>query len=470
LREVVVMAWPIVLGALSFVIMDFVDKVFVGWLGRVDMNPAYLAAVGSAGIWSYTLGVFFIGVAGCVSTFVSQSLGRGKLDNCSRYAWQGIYIAFGAGAFALLLLPVSRPLFASMNHSAEVTELELVYFRVRLAGYAFIAWQTALSSFFQAVGRPIIPMYATIVGNVLNIGLDYVFIFGKFGMPAMGIGGAAWATVLSMLVQAAMLHMLFMNDRVNGQYASRQTWRIESGKLRELFNIGWPAGLSSLFDVAAWSIFISFIVGSFGASQLAANTAAINFMHLTFVPAMAIGMAVTPIVGRWLGRGDYLTARRRAFTAMKLGMVIMITVGTMLAVFGGYLMRAFTIDPEVIELGHFLLILAAIFAGFDAMSIILMGALRGAGDTRWIMAALFVGSYLVCLPLAALFAVVLDLGAKGAWYGATIYIIGLSGVFFWRFHQGQWRHINIFTAETAPLQGTVASTPPTPIAAEVEVK
>ncbi len=445
LREVTTMAWPIMLGAISFVFMDFVDKIFVSRLGIEN-----LAAVGSASIWSYTLGLFFVGIASCVSTFASQSLGRGNREDCARYTWQGIYISIFAGGFSLLIFPFSGVLFSSMGHAPDVTALELSYFNVRLIGFLFVAWQAVLASFFMSIGRPKIPMLAALLANASNIALDYVLIFGKFGFPQMGISGAAVATVFSMLLQVMLLQVIFMGDAMHREYKTRTAFRWDTPKIRELVRIGWPAGLSGFLDVASWSVFTSYIVGRFGTEQLAAHTAAINFMHLSFVPAIALNQAIAPIVGRWVGEGKIAIAKARAYTAMKIGIVIMLAVGTTLAVFGETLMTVFSDDPVVIDVGHTLLIFAAIFAGFDAVNIVLSGALRGVGDTKWMMWAMFIGSYGVSLPLAWIFANPVGLAAKGAWVGATIYIILLSGFFFRRFHGEKWRHIDIFSGETKP--------------------
>jgi len=449
LREVSRMAWPIMLGNLSFVFMDFVDKYIVSSLDRGLTEPIHLAAIGSAGLWAYVLGIFFVGVASCVSTFVSQSLGRGERENCSRYAWQGMYVSLLTGVAIVACLPLARPFFERMGHSPEVTELELTYFRIRILGFVMVATEVALASFFQAIGRAVLPMTSTIAANVVNVVLAYTLVLGHFGAPKLGIAGAAIATFLALTFQVLMLLAFFLSSRVNRDYGSRAGWRFDSRKAAELFRIGWPSGLSSFMDVAAWGIFTSFIIGGFGAVQLAAHTGAINFMHVCFLPAMGLGMATTPIVGQWLGRGNYEMARRRALTAVKIGIVIMSSVGIVLAVYGQQLMRLFSDDPEVIRMGGILLILAAIFAGFDAINIVLMGALRGAGDTRWVMVTLFIGAWLVNLPLALLFSRGFSLGAVGAWYGTTIYVILLSGAFYWRFHRGEWRHINIFSTESA---------------------
>lgn len=454
LSEVLRMAAPIMLGAVSFAGMDFADKMFVSWLG-VD----HLAAVGNSALWMYTFAVFFMGLAGCVSTFVSQSFGKTKFENCARFAWQGVYVAIAGGTVAFILWPAAPLLFGAMNHSEEVQRLEVLYFRIRIFSIAFIAWEVALSSFFQGISRPIVPMVVGISANLLNVVLDYILIFGKFGFPAMGIAGAAIATVIAVAFQAGALHLIFLSRAVNETYGSRGGFALDLTKCKDLLRVGWPAGVSSLLDVAGWALFTGFIVGSFGTIALGAHTAAMNFMHFSFMPAMALSAAATAVVGQWIGRGDVDKAKARAYTAVKVGMSFMLVTGGCFALFGETLMRVFSEDPEVIGLGRFLLILAAMFACFDACTIVLIGALRGAGDTRWIMWVLTCGAYLVNLPLAWLFAVPLGFGAGGAWIGATIYVISLSAVVFSRFRSERWRNIHIFSEDVAPDAITEAPVP-----------
>ncbi|MFP6616447.1 MAG: MATE family efflux transporter, partial [Candidatus Hydrogenedentota bacterium] len=262
LKEVMTMAWPIMLGAMSFVVMDFVDKIFVSRLGN-----AHLAAVGSAGIWAYTLSIFVLGISACVSTFASQSLGRGNKENVARYTWQGIYISALAGLLTLIVWPLSEPLFRAMNHAPDVTQYELEYFKVRIFGFAFVTWQAAQAAFFMSIGRPKIPMVVSIIVNIINIILDYLLIFGKFGFPEMGISGAAVATVASIGIQVVLLQAIFMSDHFNDEYQTRSTYALDRTKIGELFKIGWPSGLSGFLDIASWSVFTSFIVGGFGTAQ-----------------------------------------------------------------------------------------------------------------------------------------------------------------------------------------------------------
>lgn len=443
LHEILRMAAPIIVGSFSFTIMQFVDQWMVSWLGKEA-----LAAVGSAGVWSFLLATFFLGVVGCVATFVSQCLGRGEKQKCAQYAWQGAYLSVGAGLTALVLFPLSGSLFGWMRHSPEVTRLETIYFQVRLLGFGFIVWQAALSSFFQAVSRPRIPMVVALIANTLNIILDYLLIFGKLGFPKWGIGGAALATVISLIVQCVLLQWIFLSAAYDQEFRSRTAYRLDLVKVRELLRIGWPSGLTFFLDMFNWAIFTSYLVGRSGDAALAAHSAAINYMHVSFMPVVGLNHAVAPIVGQWIGRGRVETAKARTYTAMKLAIAYMFTMGLGMATFAPQLLRVFSSDPEVLRVGRIILILAATFQAFDAVNIVTMGALRGAGDTRFMMWAFLGAGYAFFLPLAYVLAVSLKWGAIGAWVGATCYIIGLSGVLFLRFYTEGWRHVQIFERDS----------------------
>jgi len=407
-----------------------------------------LAAVGSAGLWSYITGCLILGVVGCVSTFVAQSYGRGDHASCARYAWQGIYMSAFAGMMALVLWPVSGPLFRSMGHSADVTQLELVFFRVRLLGYVSMAWVTALAAFFQGVGRPGIPMYVAIIANLVNFVLNYALIFGHFGFPRLGIAGSATATVIAMLVQVVLLHAIFLSGPFNTRFGSRHCYAVDWKRMRELVWIGLPSGSTLFMDVANWGIFTSYVVGHFGAISLASHNAATSFMYFCFMPALGLNQGIAAIVGQYVGRRDPHTAAARTYTAMRIAIVYMFLMGLVFAVFGKLLIRLmFSSDPEVLALGHKLLMLAALFQGFDAINITASGALRGAGDTLWMAVVTFFFAYFFFLPLSMILAFPFGLGAVGAWVGATAYIIGLSGFLFTRFYSGRWREIRIFSEE-----------------------
>lgn len=443
LSEVTKMAWPIIAGSLSFTVMQFVDQALVSRLG-----DHALAAVGSAGLWSFTFCTFLLGILGCVTTFVGQSYGRGAKENCARYTWQGIYLSLILGALAILLWPVAGKMFQLMGHSEEVTRLEVSYFRVRLLGYFFIAAQGALASFFQSVRHPMIPMWVALIANVVNVVLDVFLIFGVWIFPAWGVAGAAAATVVSLGIQVVLLLWFFLNARYNAEFGTRHTWRFDLAKCNDLFRIGWPNGLTFFLDLFNWTIFTSYVIGKHGPAALAAHTAALALIHLSFMPTLGLNQATAAIVGQYVGEGDIRRARNRTHVALKIAAAYMITVGVLLALYGEHLL-VFAFDPseEVVRLGRVLLVLAAIFQGFDAVNIVLFGALRGAGDTRWTALVAVAWGYGFFLPVAYVFSLVLNYGAIGAWGVLIVYIMGMSGTVALRFRGERWREIKVFSED-----------------------
>ena len=460
-REITVMSGPIILGSLSFAIMEFIDRVMVNKLGTEA-----LAAVGSASIWSYTISTLILGIVGCVGTFVAQCLGRRESHLCGRYAWQGLYISLAAGAIALAFYPIAPYLFDLMGHDPRVTALELTYFQIRLFSYLPLAFATALATFFQASSYPIVPMCMAIVGTLVNVVLNYMLIFGHWGAPAMGMAGAAWATNASMYLQFVLLFAVFLSPFFHRHFGTRTHVGFDRARAMELIRVGGPAGGMMFLDVANWSIFISFVVGRLGAVPLAANNVALSFMQLCFIPAFALNQGVSAVVGQYIGRGDYARAKARTYTALRIGMIYMVVMGIIFAVFGSDLI-ALVFQPEeplVLTLGHELLILAAVFQLFDAICIVMGGALRGAGDTRWMLMITSATAYVVFIPSAILFAFYFKGGALGAWIGAALYIMVLSGFMWGRFQGERWRHINIFAvsapgAVKAPVPAAPAAPP-----------
>jgi MATE family multidrug resistance protein len=453
LTEVWRMSWPIIVGMASMTVMRFADEVMVARLGSEA-----LAAAGVASLWIFVLQAFFMGVVTIVSTFVAQSFGKGAFRECASYAWQGIYMSVVMGGLALVLWPLSPVLVDLLPHEEAVKRLELQYFQVSIAAYFFMAWTFALQSFFTAVSHPRIPMYAGVFCNFVNILLNYLLIFGHGGLPRLEIRGAALATVLSIALNAVILLGFFLHRRFHSEFGTRTSWRFDRTKLLDMFRVGWPNGATLFLDVFNWGIFTSIFVASSGTVALAAHAIAMNFLHVSFMPALGLNQGISNVVGQWIGRGDIARAKARTYTAIKMAASYMIFMGALMAVFGRELITLFfSREPEVVRFGHVLLCFAAAFQAFDAVNIICFGSLKGAGDTRWTALMMFVMNYGFFMPLGAALVYLFDLGALGAWIAATVYIILLSGVVLWRWRSERWRDIRIFSSDR---HETPADAPP----------
>ncbi len=460
-REVLGLAGPIIVAMCSGTLMSFVDF----WmLSHLSLTAA--AAIAPSAILVFACTSFFIGVLTCTNTFVSQSFGRETWDECTRYTWQGLWVSALVGLASLALWPLAPVVFGALGrlgHGPELQQIETLYFQWRVPSIAPIVAITAAAGFFQGIGRPGITMVAAVGANALNVLLNWVFIYGHWGAPRMGVAGSALATDISCWVQLGILLTVFLAGENHAKYASRSSWRPDRSRMARLFVVGAPAGLSMLLDVGTWGVFVNVFIGTFGKVSLAASNMATQWMHLSFMPTVGLGIAVTALVGQNIGRRDLARARSRARAGILLGMIYMTLMGVVFFLFRGSLIRTFVVEGSadaeaVVALGSEILILAAIFQLFDAMGIVSSSALKGAGDTRFPMLVTVVLGLAVFLP--SCFALkALGYQALGAWISATLYILLLGVALLWRWKSRAWENIDIFRKAPEPAELPARPTP-----------
>lgn len=443
--EMLKISLPIIVAMASHNVMTLVDTGMLAHYGTDE-----LASVGAAGAVAFVFLGFIFGVAGCTSTFVSQSLGRGRHEDCARYTWQGLYFAIAMQVLVIPFLIWAPLIFQGFGHEPDVQRLEAIYFRIRMAHIVSTASYAALSSYFQGIGRPGIPMVTALLANGLNIVLDWLLIFGKAGLPEMGITGAAIATAIASYFQAALLLAAFLWPSMHERFKTRTTWRFDLARLRQLLRIGSPAGLSFSLHVASWAIFTNVLIGRLGRDILAANNITHSIIGLSFMPAIGLNKGVTVLVGKYIGRRDIPAAKRRAYVGIALAMLYMSFCGALFVLFRGPVIRLFRSEPNIVKAGGTMLILAAIFQAFDALAIMSHGALRGAGDTRFPAVIDIASGWLLLIPLGYLLTFTLGWGYTGAWTAAAVQIATVSVIFFWRFVSEAWRKIDIFEGMEAP--------------------
>ena len=446
LREVLGLSFPIIVAMASHTAMGFVDT----WL-LAGYGPNELASVGAAGSVVFTFIAFVFGTANCTSTFVSQSIGRGQPADCARYTWQGIHFGLMAQVVAVPLALAGPLIFTAFGHEATIQGLETSYFRIRLTHVAGTAAYASLTSFFQGTGRPVIPMIVALIANLFNALLDCLLIYGLWGCPKLGIVGAGAATAVASYLQVALLLFVFLRSATHERFWSRTTWRFDLGRFRQLMRVGAPAGLSFMLHVASWAIFTNVLIGRLGRNVLAANNVAHAIIGLSFMPALGLNKGVTVLVGQYIGSKDIPAAKRRAYVAIALAMAYMFMMGILFVTFRDPIMRVFTHNAEIIQVGSTLLILAAVFQAFDALGIVSHGALRGAGDTHFPAVIDIASGWLLLLPLGYVLTFTFRLGYVGAWSAAAFQIAIVGIIFFLRFASEAWRKIDIFAGSRNDL-------------------
>jgi MATE family multidrug resistance protein len=436
-REVLILAYPVILTQISMTTMGIVDSAMVGTLGAT-----HLAAVGFGGIWLWTVVCFFIGTSTGVQTFVSQSDGAGNSKDCGSWAWQGIYaVAPLAVLAAVVLFFGAGPLLGLLAPSTELQPLATDYLTARCFGMVGLTSAVAFSSFFRGIGDTRTPLYATLCANGLNVVLDYGLIFGYLGLPRLGIVGAGIATSISEWVYMAALITPFLFSSVRGSHATTRFAPIRRN-VRRLLSTGAPIGGQWWLEMVSFAAFTT-LVARMGDQSMAASQAFVALLSISFMQAIGLSIAVSTLVGQFIGAGQPEFAMRAFQSGIKLAVVLAGAIALLFSSIPDRLVGIFTDDPTVIALGRPLLLVGALFQFVDAFGIIADGALRGAGDTRWPFLVRLALAWGIFVPLAYLFGVTLEGGLTWAWVAATVHVAMLSATLVWRFRSGAWRKIRI---------------------------
>jgi len=435
------LAAPTVMTTISFTIMQFVDRVMVSRLGTDA-----LAAILPAGVVSFVPSSFAIGAMTSLSTFVSQSLGRGDRRDCSNYFWQMTYVGFAYFVVVLAIVwPAAPWIFKMMGQPEGVINMEVIYFRIMLYAHLVAVINYAGTQFFVGIHRPIITLWASLCGQVTNVVVNYLLIFGKFGFPRMEIAGAGWGTFIGIAVAAGVNMVVFLGGNMNRTFQSRRVVSVNPGKIYDLLKVGLPAGFGLTTNVAFWGVILLALVGRFGKEALAATSAALSYTSVAMMPIVGIGTALTAAVGKTIGEDRKNLAAKQTGVCLRIALVYIGLVGVCFLLFRNALMAFWSSDSKVIEIGVNILICAAIYQVFHAVRVIYDGSLRGAGDTMWPAAVSALGAIMV-LGLGGLLMLKLfpSLGAMGPWVAATssMTLVGLANR--WRFNSNRWMNIDLF--------------------------
>jgi MATE family multidrug resistance protein len=450
-REVLTIAYPLIMSTASMTIMHFVDRVF---LSRYAQQA--IAAAVPAGVASFTVICLFMGISGYTNAIVAQHYGAQDYEQCSLAVWQGVIFSLVSYLAILLFIPLGPTIFSWAGHSAEVRRLEIAYYTILMWGGLFVPLNSALASFFPVRGDTKTTMLAHILGNGVNVFLDYCLIFGRFGLPEMGIEGAALATVISSVVPVALLLSIFLKKYSHGPYRSRATIRFDKALFTKLLRFGAPAGIQFTLDIGAFTLFIM-LVGRMGELELAVTNIALSINMLAFLPMIGISIATTTLVGQYIGKRDLSAAEKSTYSSLKIALLYMGSMGVLFILFPEQLLSLFRSSKgeteqflPMIAYGRRILLLIAFYGFFDAMNIIFSGALKGAGDTRFTMWAAVIVAWLFFVPPIYMIVEVFKQGVLLAWGWATIYIIAIGTVFCLRFRSGKWKEIDLLARKEAP--------------------
>lgn len=456
-RELFVVSLPLIISAGSHSLMNVADRVMLAGYRPDDAAAGsvldIIAAVTPAGMMLWTVACIPIGTILYANTFIAQFDGAGKKRELVASFWHAVWLAIVSGLLMLCCLPFSRTVFEYAGHAENVVVQEVAYFNTLCAGSVLLLLSTALSCFFSGRQKTSTVMYVNIVSVVVNVVLDYALIYGHWGLPALGITGAAVATLLARVCDIGLFSFLVWKESRRGKYPLMTSWRLERSLLLKYLRFGVPSGLHYFVDNSGFLAFL-LIVGSLNRDAMAATNLAFSVNSLIFIPLLGFGTAVQTLVGHHIGAGLPAAATRTTWNAVRMSIFWTGTAAVLLVFFPTLSLQPFltfaadsvgdnhSIDL-VLPVAAGLLKFVAIYSIFDAMAVVFASALRGAGDTVFPMILTMFSSWFVMTIPAWLIARSSSASIHLLWMTCTAHILLMGMAMLFRFLSGQWKLIKV---------------------------
>ncbi|MCY9516806.1 MATE family efflux transporter [Paenibacillus apiarius] len=437
-KSILLLAIPSLLSFATQTVIGTINLIMVGHLGAI-----IIAIVGVVNIIIYNTFALFSGIGHTVNYMVAQNYGANEMKRGIRRTYIALYISMAVGGLLFLTgLFFSGNILYLTSGSKEIAEMGTYYLQLRIFAQSFGIVSFSLHGFLRGIGDTRTSMILSIVSNVTIVALVYVLTFGHFGFPELGLNGAGYAILIGEIVGFILaLYVFFV--RKHKQYNTRARVKVRLAELKELVSESFKLGMQEFSMSVSMFIFTMF-VARLGTTALAANEIALNVMAFGFMPAFAFGSTATIMVGQEVGRGEPLRGRRVGTDVAVMGSIFILLLGAAEFIFAEPIAKLYNnTDPEVFHLAAVLIMTSAFLQLFDALYNFYAGALRGIGDTTFLMRASLVTSWLIFVPLAYVFIYVFDWGSIGAWMSLYLYLMVLGISLMVRFYRTDWGNIII---------------------------
>lgn len=415
LKTNVNLAVPVMMSQFGQVMVGVADNMMVGQVGYI---PLAAASLGNA-IFFFVM-VFGLGMSFAITPLVGFAHGEGNLKQGGQVLRHGLVVNTILGFILLALLLLSVNYMHLFGQEEIVVEQARPYTLViAFSILPFLVFQT-FRQFSEGLSMTKVPMAVSVSMNILNIMLNYLLIFGKFGFPELGLLGAGIATLIARSGMAIIMTIYVLrNRRFKPFLVAMGLNNLDRGMIRELLRLGVPAGFQFLFEVGAFSM-AAIMMGWISAQALAAHQIAINLASITYMTVSGLGAAAAIRVGNQLGRRDYRTMKRAALTLVAMGVSLMMVFAAIFVFARDYLPLMYNDDLQVVTIAASLLIFAALFQISDGVQVISLGALRGMKDVKIPTLITFIAYWIVALPLSYFLSFKLDYGPEGIWLALTL--------------------------------------------------
>jgi MATE family multidrug resistance protein len=413
-------AVPIMVGQIAHLLVALADNIMVGELGA-----AQLAAVSLGNTLIFIALSVGIGFSFAITPLVAEADAQGDSDKVTSIFHLGFLMSFIMGVLLMLLMFLSEPILYMLDQPKEVVDLAIPYMRwVALSLIPLMMFQ-AVKQFIDGLSKTTYSMIASIVANIINVLLNYVFIYGKFGFPRLEVEGAAIGTFVARILMFLILTVLLVfNKQFKSYFYLLKNYSF--GVINKLFHLGLPTALQMLFEVSLFTAAI-FLSGTLGTNSQAANQIALNLSALTFMVGVGLGVTATIRVGNQKGLGHFSDLKRIARSLFLLTFIFELVFAFCFLFFRNQLPFIYIDNIEVVELASKILIIAAFFQLSDGFQVVLLGALRGFQDV-WIPTLIcFIAYWIVGFPISFILSSYYDFGVQGIWMGLLV-ALSLSAV------------------------------------------
>lgn len=437
-KNVITIAWPAVTELILGSLFGAIDMIMVGTLGA--------AAITSIGLTNQPIFLIMavfqaLNIGG--TAVVARGIGAKNYHEANE-ATRHLFIIT-----AILSIIVVTPailyvasIYKFMGADNEVINIGLAYFKIALIGIIFQNLSLAISAVLRGTGDTKTPMTINVISNIVNVLMNYILIFGRFGLPAMGVTGAGVATLTSRIISFVWLTIIICIGRNKIKLSFREMINWNQKVVTRLVKIGVPSAMEQLVLRTGNLIFVKVVAG-LGTVIYAAHQVSLSILSISFTSGMAFGMAASTLVGQSLGADKGTLAEEYGKEVRFLGSVVSTSIAGIFFIFSRQIVALFSSDPEVIKNASMVLKMIAVIQPFQSSQLILAGALRGAGDTKWPLYSTIAGIWGIRISLAYLFVFFFKLGLIGAWLGICIDQVIRYGILYWRFRKGKWKYIKI---------------------------
>lgn len=430
-------ALPAIAGLSTQMVVSLVDA---GMVGRLDNAEYVLAAMGIGVLATWALISFFSSLATGTHVLTAYRFGSNKFEECSRVLNNSLLIGFIIGTIVVL---TGIAFAGSIGHffSADplVGEYAGDYIFFRFLGIPFFLMSVSYRGFFFGINKTKIFMYSGIITNFLNVIFNYIFIYGSFGMPEMGLAGAGVGSSIATVFDFLFYLIITSRPIFNNKFKFFKNFKIDWTIIRSMYKISFPVSLQNVFILIGFLSFVA-ITGLIGTLEQAATQAVISSLFISILPSFGFGIAAQTLIGNNLGSGKIILAKIYGFETAKIATYYTLIVGIFFISIPEIVLLIITTDNNIIQTAAPLMRIAGFAQIFYSSGIVLANGLQAAGKTSYVMFAEVVTNLLIFVPLAYFFGVYLEFGIVGAWLCLPVYILSYSTIIYYKFRFGKWNN------------------------------